>query len=306
MPLSHRYAAYCRQALLSFALLALPLALSSCTSAASVSKSVGPLIPAAGSSKAQVEPESRDEVLAAIARTQAVYLGENHTSTVDHAAQLEIVQSLDAQNDIAIGLEMFQRPFQPVLDAYLAGEITEAELIAQSEYETRWGFPWEFYAPIVRYAKANQIPLIALNTPAEVTRQVARQGLESLSGDALKYIPPVEDVDTTDEAYREWVSAVFNAHGGHGNSLDFENFFAAQVLWDETMAEGIVKQLEADPERQVIVLVGEGHIAYGFGIPNRVARRLPDIDHASVRLAPPGEAIEPGFSDLVWPTSAPE
>ena len=139
--------------------------------------------------QATPEPTDNSETLAAIAPTQVVYLGETHTSESDHTAQLDIIQSLDEQNDIAIGLEMFQRPFQAALDGYLAGTLTEAELIEQSEYETRWGYDWEFYAPILRYAKENQIPLIALNTPAEVTRQVAIDGLQSLTGDALTYIP---------------------------------------------------------------------------------------------------------------------
>ncbi|MEL6470094.1 MAG: ChaN family lipoprotein [Cyanobacteria bacterium J06623_4] len=242
------------------------------------------------------------DILSAIATRQVVYLGETHNSEADHTAQLEIIEALNEQNDLAIGLEMFQRPFQPVLDRYLADEITEAELVAQSEYETRWGWDWEFYAPIVRYAKANQIPLIALNTPAEITRKVAREGLKSLSGDDLTYIPPVADIDTTDEAYRESVSAVFSAHGGMGHSLDFENFFAAQVLWDETMAASVVTQLEAEPDRQVVVLVGEGHIAYDYGIPNRVERRIPEIEHASVRLMPANEEIDPEFSDFAWLT----
>lgn len=253
---------------------------------------------------AQQAAESIDnsEVLEAIAPTQVVYLGETHTTVADHIAQLEIIQALDAQNEIAIGLEMFQRPFQPALDGYLAGTLTEAEFIEQSEYESRWGYDWELYAPVLRYAKENQIPLIALNTPTEVTRQVAGEGLESLKGDALTYIPPVEDIDTTDEDYRESVSAVFSAHGGAGHSLDFENFFAAQVLWDETMAEAVVKQLIAEPERQVIVLVGEGHIAYDYGIPNRVERRLPEVEQASVRLMPAAEEVDPNFADFFWLT----
>ena len=242
------------------------------------------------------------KVLEAIAPLQVIYLAETHTSEGDHAAQLEIIESLSAQNKLAIGLEMFQRPFQPALDAYLAGDITEAELIEQSEYESRWGYDWEFYAPVVRFAKENQIPLIALNTPTEVTRQVAGEGLESLSGDALTYIPPIADIDTTDEAYKASIEAVFSAHGGAGHSMSIDNFFAAQVLWDETMAERIVQQLAAEPERQVVVLAGEGHIAYDYGIPNRVERRVPEVEQASVRLIEAEQATEVGLADFTWVT----
>ncbi|MBA2749922.1 MAG: ChaN family lipoprotein, partial [Tatlockia sp.] len=43
---------------------------------------------------------------------------------------------------------------------------------------------------------------------------------------------------------------------------------------DETMAEGIAKFIQANPGYQVVVLVGQGHIVYNYGIPSRVARRL--------------------------------
>lgn len=241
------------------------------------------------------------EVLSAIAQTQVIYLAENHNSRADHIAQLNIIKALDENNKLAIGLEMFQRPFQSALNDYLAGTTTEAELIEQSEYETRWGFDWELYAPILRYAKENQIPLLAMNTPTEATRQVAREGLASLKGDVLTYLPPIAEVDTTDEAYRASVAQVFGAHG-HGHSMNFDNFFAAQVLWDETMAESIAKQLSDDPERQIVVLAGEGHIAFDYGIPNRVERRLPNVEQASVRLSPADQSVTPGFTDFVWVT----
>lgn len=241
------------------------------------------------------------DVLGAIASSQVVYLAETHDSVADHIAQLAIIKALDETNELAIGLEMFQRPFQSVIDSYLAGTITEAELVEQSEYETRWGFDWEFYAPIIRYAKDNQIPVIALNTPTEATRQVAREGLEGIDKDLLQYVPPIAEIDTTNEAYRTSVAQVFGAHG-HGSRLSFDNFFAAQVLWDETMAESVVRQLDADPERQLVVLAGEGHIAFDYGIPSRVQRRLPGTQQVSVRLSPGDQPITPNFTDFVWIT----
>jgi len=45
-------------------------------------------------------------------------------------------------------------------------------------------------------------------------------------------------------------------------------------LWDETMAEKIAEFVKANPDYQVVVLAGKGHIIYGYGIPSRVERRL--------------------------------
>ena len=250
---------------------------------------------------AQNMSQAHSELLAEFVEADVLYLGETHTDEADHIAQLEIITAMhETRGDIAIGLEMFQRPFQPVLDRYIAGEITEAELVEQSEYETRWGFDWELYAPIMRYAQTNQIPLIALNTPREITRKVAREGLSSLTGSDLEYIPPIADIDTSDENYQAMVAQVFGHHGGHGNSgLSFENFFAAQVLWDETMAESVADYGTASPETQVIVLAGEGHVVFDFGIPNRVARRLgDDLIAYSVLLNP--DATAPELADFFW------
>jgi uncharacterized iron-regulated protein len=243
-------------------------------------------------------------VWASLYQADVVYLGETHDSAADHAAQLEIIQQLHAENpDLAIGMEMFQRPFQPVIDRYLAGDISEAELVAQTEYQERWGFPWELYAPIVRFAKEHQISVLALNTPQEITRQVAREGLESLEGDDFRYIPPLQAIDMSNEGYREFVASAFGAHGSHGN-LNFEHFFAAQVLWDETMAETIAEFKQSYPETQVVVLAGTGHVIYGYGIPDRVNRRLgKDTHQVRVLLNFPEESLPQSsidVADIIW------
>jgi uncharacterized iron-regulated protein len=117
-----------------------------------------------------------------IAQAQVIYLGETHDRPSDHQAQIAIIQALyQEKKQLALGLEMVQRPFQSVIDAYLAGQLTEVEFQSQSEYRQRWGYDWSFYAPILRFAKEHQLPTLALNTPTEITRKVAQQGLESLT-----------------------------------------------------------------------------------------------------------------------------
>jgi uncharacterized iron-regulated protein len=217
----------------------------------------------------------RQTVLAELAQAKVVYLGETHDSPNDHQAQLEILRSLHSKNPkIAIALEMFQRPYQKVLDRYLAGELTEARLQEQSQYDQRWGFPWEYYAPVLRFAKENSLPLLALNTPTEVTRKVSRAGLESLTSAEKQLVPPLSAIDVSNSSYRQRLLQAYQGHKNIGSAADFERFFQAQVLWDETMAETIANFLRTNPGYQVVVLAGQGHIACGYGIPNRVARRV--------------------------------
>lgn len=262
-----------------------------------------------GASQQRVE---RQNLFAHLGRARVIYLGETHDSEADHKAQLEILQTLYRQNpNLAIGLEMFQRPFQPVLDRYISGELTEVEMLEQSEYSQRWGFPWSLYAPILRFAKENRLPLIALNTPIEVTRKVARMGLESLTTAERQYIPPITELDLSNSTYRAQLQAIYTKfHKGSSNSQDFERFWQAQVLWDETMAAAIVAYLKANPQRQVVVLAGHGHIADGYGIPSRVARRLGwgknlANQQISILLNPSPELKRHNSADFFWSTPSP-
>ena len=237
--------------------------------------------------------KSISQIFTKLAQANVVYLGETHDSLEDHQNQLKIIQELYQTNPkIAIALEMFQRPYQGVVNQYLAGKLTEKELVNKSEYEKRWGFPWENYAPILRFAKEKKLPVLALNTPSEITHKVAREGLESLTASERQFIPPFSEIRTDNQEYRQRLLAVFQQHqaASQGSGTDFERFFLAQVLWDETMAEGVANFVKAHPDYQVVVLAGQGHIIYDYGIPSRVARRLKGkLIQRSVLLSPPHE-----------------
>lgn len=232
---------------------------------------------------AQPVPEINTYDLNRIQQHDVIYLGENHDSPAIHQQQLEIITQLqnnlakaDSTKKLAIAMEMFQRPFQPMLDRYLAGIISEEQLRKQTEYDTRWGFDWEFYAPILRFAKAQEISLIALNTPAEITQKVAESGINSLVESDFRYIPPLQDIKLDNTLYRQRLTEIYQQHAkeGQGNSTDANNFFAAQVLWDETMAEAIALDYQKYPDTQIVVLVGKAHVMYDYAIPNRVNRRI--------------------------------
>ncbi|HEY9643288.1 MAG TPA: ChaN family lipoprotein [Coleofasciculaceae cyanobacterium] len=249
---------------------------------------------------------SADTVLNDLSQATVVYLGETHNNLSDHQAQLQIIQSLHQRHaKLAIAMEMFQRPYQAILNQYLDGKMSETAMLQQSEYEQRWGFPWEAYAPIVRFAKAQQLPVVALNTPTEVTRKVAQTGLASLDAKDRQWIPPLSEIRLDNAAYRQRIQEIYEAiHQGHsGSSGNFDDFFQAQVLWDETMADSIASFLKAHSGYQVIVLAGQGHIVYDDGIPSRVARRLQDnknFQQRSLLLNPDEEMRQQAIADYFW------
>jgi uncharacterized iron-regulated protein len=216
-------------------------------------------------------------IITQLQTARVVYLGEIHDRESDRQQQLKIVEALfKYKPQVAIGMEMFQRPAQPILDRYLAGKITATELREQTEFDRRWGYKWESYELILRFAKANHLPIIALNTPTEITRKVAKQGLESLTGLDLQYIPPLAEIDRSNAKYREAILESYQEHMGMVGtaSKSFDRFYNAQLLWDETMADRVANFATKQPNYQIIVLAGQSHIIYGHGIPDRVYRRL--------------------------------
>ena len=251
---------------------------------------------------------TNQDILQQLVKAKIVYLGETHDSIEDHQAQRAIIREMQRQNPkIAIAMEMFQRPFQSAIDNYLAGKITEEQLVEQTEYDRRWRFPWEYYAPILRFAALKQLPVLALNTPSEVTRKVASQGLESLTVEDKKHIPPISEIRTDNAEYRQMLLEVFQQHqkAAQGNSTAFERFLQAQVLWDETMAQKIAEFVKANPDYQVVVLAGKGHIIYGYGIPSRVERRLGvgKVKVRSVLFSSPTDtplSADKPMADFVW------
>jgi hypothetical protein len=120
------------------------------------------------------------------AAADVVLIGEHHDSTRDHDLQVEILQqlALEGRRDgrrLSVGVEMVQKRFQPVLDAYVAGRLDERGLYDGVEWATRWTWPFERYKPVFQFCQEQRIPLVALNTDGEVLSKVERGGLEALS-----------------------------------------------------------------------------------------------------------------------------
>lgn len=215
------------------------------------------------------------EVIESVSGKKIVYVGEYHDRFSHHAVQLEVIKGLFLRNrKLAVGMEMFQTPFQKVLDDYIAGKIDEKEFLKKSEYFKRWTFDYRLYKPILDYARTEGIPVIALNIPREIVEQVSRKGIDALSGEDRKLIP--QQMDFSESEYRERLKEIFQQHAGSGEK-NFDYFYQSQILWDETMAQSIDAFFRRRPDfaqdGQMVVIAGSGHISHGVGIPKRAFRR---------------------------------
>ncbi len=240
------------------------------------------------------EAQDLEGIIPRLAGKRVVFVGESHDRLDHHLTQLEIIRRLHAIHPrLAIGMEAFQQPFQGVLDDYIAGSLSEQEMLRRTEYYQRWRYDFRLYAPILRYAHEHRLPVIALNLPAELTQKVARGGTDALTAEERARLP--SEIDRSDTAYTQRLREVFTKHTANGHS--FDNFLEVQLLWDEGMAQQAADYLKAHPAYNMVVLAGSGHLARGSGIPRRLARRLP----ASSAIVLNGweEALEPDLADFI-------
>jgi uncharacterized iron-regulated protein len=196
-----------------------------------------------------------------------ILVGEHHNNKQHHIAQLQVIQALhNAGQKVAIGLEMFRNESQDALDRWVAGDIDEERF--QEIYYDNWNFPWSAYRMIFEYARDQKIPMLGLNVPRDITRQVSQKGFQSLTSQQKGKLSDV--TCRVDQEYMNYIRKAFGAHA-HGQ-LDFTYFCEAQLVWDNAMAIHTLDYLKKNPNSIVIILTGTGHAQKG-AIPRQVRAR---------------------------------
>ncbi len=163
-----------------------------------------------------------------------VLFGEFHNNAIAHWLQLEVTKGLGDTRKLVLGAEMFEADNQLPLNQYLAGQLSAKGLDSNARL---WkNYPTD-YAPLVNYAKENQVPFIATNIPRRYASLVAKGGFEKL--------------DTLPAAEKNWIAPLPIAYdaelpgykkmlemmGGHGGA----NLPKAQAIKDATMAYFILQ-----------------------------------------------------------------
>lgn len=243
------------------------------------------------------------DVAAAARGKRFVFLGENHATTAHQQMESDVIQALvDDGREVVVGLEMYTRPKQEWLDQWSQGKIEEADFLAKSDWKGQWGFDFGYYRPVFETARRARLPMVALNVPREWVRSVGRGGYAALTTEQRLQLPA--DLGFRNDEHKGVFDALMGGHPMAGPQG--ENIYAAQVLWDQGMADTAVKYLErmpTSPKTVFVVIAGSGHVMYGQGINYRIARRGAGKGVTLVMVQGDGPvAVSKGIGDFVYAT----
>lgn len=177
-----------------------------------------------------------EKIVKATEEKKYVFFGEYHNNPISHWLQFELTREMYAihKSNLALGAEMFEADNQYIIDEYMNDKISEKNF--QDEVRL-WPNYNTDYKPLLEFAKANKLPMIATNIPRRYANMVYKQGIESLqslSDLAKSYIAPLDkfEFDSTVACYKELISGF--SHGG-------VNMATAQAIKDATMSYFILK-----------------------------------------------------------------
>jgi uncharacterized iron-regulated protein len=180
------------------------------------------------------EVVSYEEMLSTLQTKDIILFGERHNNPISHWLQYEVTSDLHKTRKLILGAEMFEADNQTILNDYVNDSITYTELdsLARlwSNYETD-------YAPLVDFAKENQLQFVATNIPRRYASLVYQKGfdaLDSLAVEEKEWIAPLPiPFDSELATYK----SILEDMGEHGSP----ELVQAQAVKDATMAYFIVR-----------------------------------------------------------------
>lgn len=184
------------------------------------------------------KPVEYGKMIKELGKSEVVLFGELHDNSIDHWLELQVTKDLyQVNNNLAIGMEMFEADDQLVLNEYLNGTIEEKHLLSEAKI---WDNYKNDYKPLIEFAKEKKLNAVATNIPRRYANLVFRKGIESLNqlpDEAKKCIAPLPvEIDLALPGYKGMI-----AMASHGQNMNGENMAKSQAMKDATMAYFILK-----------------------------------------------------------------
>lgn len=108
-------------------------------------------------------PSSKEVLWEQIEKAQIVMVGDFHALHQSQKAQLRILRHLPKGRKTILAVEFFEAADQDKVNKYMSGKLSEREFLKAIQWQSQWGFPWEHYRPLMRWAQKHKVEVRGLN-----------------------------------------------------------------------------------------------------------------------------------------------
>ena len=195
---------------------------------------------------------------------------------------------------VCVVMEHFNQQMQPLLDSFVAGERSFEELVDEYARAGDEGHDLRAYEPLLRMVRehaekqadgAPHAKLIGGFLPRSLARSVVADGLEaSLEVAKERGFVRADEIASATEEHYAFFEALCSGRAIHDWAPKptglARRLFPAQVLKGCSMAHAVNRVVEAAEEERpekVLVCCGASHMAFGFGVPERVFAAHPEL-----------------------------
>ena len=213
------------------------------------------------------------KMVKSLAKQDIVLFGEQHNSAIAHWLQLEVTKQLSTTRNLQLGAEMIESDNQKALDLYLKDSISAKGFDSSARL---WPNYDTDYAPLVNFAKANNLDFIGTNIPRRYAKMVYKGGFEVLDDlveeEKVWMAPLPMAFDPNLPTYQ----SILKMMGDHGSP----KLVMSQATKDATMAHFILKNYK--PGNLFMHYNGAFHSDYYEGILWYLKKQSADLNYATI------------------------
>ncbi len=213
-----------------------------------------------------LEKTSLENILESVSIGQVTIVSELHGFKPHHENQKQVIQYIQNKlGQVSVGMELIDFTQQADLDLFGKGEIDEVDFLKR----VKWGgTPFDNYRDQLLFPFTFGNKTVGINMPRSITSKVAKLGIDTLTEEERKLLSPIFEAGS--ETLKERFTGVMKDHLPDEKSLN--NYFTAHSIWDDTMAWHISQFIKSNPNKNLVIIVGDFHLAYLDGLVARLKK----------------------------------
>jgi uncharacterized iron-regulated protein len=209
-----------------------------------------------------------EDTFAALAAAHVALLGEKHDNPDHHRLQGKMIEALvERGRRPAVAMEMLDESDQPKVDEVARTHPGDVDAFFQAVgWEGKGWPPAREYAPVVRAALSNGLPIVAANLPSRETHAIAHHGLEAIDP---KVVARFDLASPLPEPLASSLRAeLVESHCG----MLPESMLAPMALAQRARDAELAERVALGKAGGAVLIAGTGHVRKDRGVPRALAR----------------------------------